>query len=313
MGNLTDTEKIKVFIEHEYPGSSNKVFREFVCELWENFQKYNLQDSTFIGGFTNGCREQLLERYSEMLFAWHFIQLGFLPTSKNEGPDLLIEHSGKKVWIEIITPRLKAPAGCTIEAQKAKRAIEDYLAPLQPKEVRTTDIPNEQILLRWTGALKEKKDKLTGYLKNNIVQTEDIYVIAINSISLGHCGFDGISQYPNSVEVTFAIGPMQVTINRKTLETISTKPSFRSEVTNHNNAPVRADCFLNSGYKGVSALMATHASLEFSKKSCPTLPCVLVHNPYASNPLPTRIFGALEEYVADNKGDTWEIRNLVNS
>jgi hypothetical protein len=322
MNNLTDTEKIKNFIDHEYPGSANKALRDFVSELWGNFQKYNLQDNIFASEFTNGCRKQSLERYSEMLFAWHFTQTGFLPTSKNEGPDLCIEHRGRKIWIEIITPRLEPPLGKTIEAQKAAKAIEDYLTPLRLGEVRTISIPNEQILLRWTAALKEKREKLTGctkngknvlgYLKNKIVQPGDVYVIAINSISLGRHGFHGISQYPNPVEATFAVGPIEMTINCATLETISTKPSFRPELINHNQSTVPADSFLNPCYKEVSALIATHADLGFPGQSNFAYPCVLVHNPYASNPLPQKIFGALEEYVAENRGTHWEIRNIVN-
>lgn len=323
MNSLIDTEKIKAFIEDKYPSSSNEVLKNFVYQLWETFQKYDLQDSAFVTEFTSGSCERLLQRYTEMLFAWYFIQLGFSPISKDKGPDLCIEHNGVRIWIEIITPQLLPPLGSGTEAKKAAKEIEDYLAPppTDPKKIRAISIPTKQILLRWTAALKEKREKLSGrktkknnqpgYIEEGIVKPEDCYVIAINSILLGRRGFIGISQRPNPIEATFAVGPIQVTINRETSEAIASEPSYRPYILNHNQSHVPADSFLNPDYKEVSALIATHVGLEAAIQSCPPSPRVLVHNPYAVNPLPKHIFKTGEEYVAEDKGEFWEIRNIV--
>lgn len=37
---------------------------------------------------------------------------------------------------------------------------------------------------------------------------------------------------------------------------------------------------------------------------------VVVHNPNSINPLPIGIFGAEEEYVAEDAGEEWEIRDI---
>ena len=317
-----DAEKIKAFIEGKYPSSIE--IRDFIYQLWEIFQKHDLQDSVFATEFTSGNHERLLQRYTEMLFSWYFIKLGFLPTSQDEGPDLCIDHNGMKIWIEIITPQLLPPSGNGTEAQKATREIEDYLAPppTDPKEIRAIDVPTKQILLRWTAALKEKKEKLTGknnrsnqlgYMEKGIVQPGDIYVIAINSVLLGHHGFVGISQYPNPVEATFAVGPIQVSINRKTSEVAHSEPSYRPHILNHNQSSVPTDSFLNPNYKEVSALIATHVGLEAAFQPRPPWPLVLVHNPYAVNSLPKRIFKAEEEYIAEDNGKFWTITNIVGS
>lgn len=325
MLNSTDSEKIRAFIEGEYPHPRDQDLKRFVYRLWNTFQDHNLNDSIFVTQFTSGCRQQLVERYTEMLFAWHFTQLGFRPTSKDMGPDLYIEHGDKKIWIEIITPRLTIPLGDGESAQRSAKAIEEYLAPPpnDPNAIRVTDIPTEQILSRWTSALKEKREKLTGtiiknkktlgYLDKNIVQTNDIYVIAINSISLGHHGFRGISQLPNAVEATLGVGPIEITINRKTSEIVSEGVSFRPNIINHNQSNIRTDSFLNPNYKEVSALIANNISLESNIYSCSKLPIVIVHNPHALNCLPQNMFGGIEEYVAENKGDFWEIRNIMRN
>ncbi|KAM3116392.1 hypothetical protein [Phormidesmis sp. 146-33] len=324
MKNLIDTARVKKFIEHKDPFSTDEVLKNFAYQLWETFQRYELEDSTFVTELTSGCRDRLLQRYTEMLFAWHFIQLGFSPTSKDEGPDLYVEHNGRRIWIGIITPQLTSPSGDGAEAQEVAKEIKDYLAPLptEPRKIRCLDLAmlTKPILLRWTAALKEKREKLTGkiikgvnqpgYIEKGIVKPEDIYVIAINSILLGHHGFVGISQYPNAIEATFAIGHIQIVINRETSKAISSEPSYRPYIINHNQSHVPADSFLNPDYKEVSALIATHAGLEFA---CPELPLVLVHNPYAVNPLPKRIFKAREEYIAEDKGDFWEIRNMTSN
>jgi hypothetical protein len=167
MKSLSDTEKIKAFIEDKYPSSIE--IRNSIYQLWETFQKHGLQDSAFVTEFTSGNHDRLLQRYSEMLFSWYFIKLGFLPISQDEGPDLCIDHNGTRIWIEIITPQLLSPSGNGTEAQRASKEIEDYLAPppTDPRDIRSIDIPTKQILLRWTAALKEKKEKLTGKKNKN--------------------------------------------------------------------------------------------------------------------------------------------------
>ena len=321
MKNL-DTEKIKAFIDGKY--SSSVEIRNFTWQLWETFQKHDIQDHAFTTEFTSGNHERLLQRYTEMLFSWHFIRLGFLPTSKDEGPDLRIDYNGMRIWVEIITPQLSRPSGNGTEAQKVARDIEGYLSPLltDPKEIPVIDIPTKQILLRWTAALKEKKEKLTGkknknsqlgYIENGIVKPEDVYVIAINSVLLGHSGFIGVSQYPNPVEVTFAAGSTQVSINRQTSEVTHSEPSYRPHILNYNQSSISADTFLNPNYKEVSALIATHVGLEAAFQHCPPSPLVLVHNPYAVNSLPKRIFNAEEEYIAEDNGKSWTITNIAGS
>jgi type I restriction enzyme S subunit len=277
--------------------------------------RFSCQDSHFVNQFTSGCRESFFQRYTEMLLAWYFIQLGFLPKSKEIGTDLFIEHNGTRIWIEIITPELKSPSGDGIEAQKAAREINDYLAPppTDPKNLPVNHPPHQQILLRWTAAIKDKKEKLTHYIENGVVKPEDVYVIAINSILLGRDGFTGISQAPNCIEATFAVGPIEININRETSEVRSAEPSYRSFVLNNNQSTVPTDNFLNPDYRHVSALMATHVGLEAATQLSPPSPFILLHNPHAVNPLPHKTFKTEKEYVAEVKGEFWEISNIVGN
>lgn len=320
MKNSIDTDKIKNFIEQtnlfKNPICEQK--KIFIIQLWEIFCKYDLQDSHFVKQFTSGYFESFFQRYTEMLLAWYFIQLGFSPTSREKGPDLFIEHNGTRIWIEIITPELKPTPGDAIEAQKAAREINDYLAPppTDPKDISIIHVPHQQILLRWTAAIQEKQKKLTRYIEKGVVKPEDVYIIAINSILLGRDGFTGISQAPNCIEATFAVGPIQININRETSEVRSAEPSYRPSVLNNNQSTVPTDNFLNflnPDYRHVSALMATHVGLEAATQLSPPSPLILLHNPHAVNPLPKKTFKTEKEYVAEVKGEFWEISNIVGN
>jgi len=313
--NLTDTEKIQAYLEARYLNDKyhrNRACKDFTLQLWETFQKHNLQDNDFVEQFTSEQNETHIQRYSEMFFAWYFVSLGYTPTSKDEGPDLCIDHNGQRIWVEIITPELTIPKGNSLAVQNAARAIQYYLAPPAKNlhSIRAKQVPSQQILLRWTAALREKRTKLFGYLEKGIVQPEDPYLIAINSKLLGDRDFTGISQWPNAVEATFAVGPIAMKINRQTHEAISTEPSYRPDVVNHNQSNIPADTFLDSSYKEISGIIATHVGLEVALQPKPPSPLVVVHNPSAVNPLPTHIFGAEKEYVAEAIGEEWEIRDI---
>jgi hypothetical protein len=313
--NLTDTEKIRAYLEERYPDAdhrNNRVYKDFALQLWETFQKYDLQDNDFVEQFTSENIETHIQRYSEMLFAWHLVNLGYVLTSKGKGPDLCIEHNGQRIWVEIITPTLIQPSADSFGAQRTAQLINDYQAPIpiNQKDIRLRDIPSEQILLRWTAALREKHHKLIGYLEKGIVQPEDPYLVAINSVLLGRHGFKGISQYSTPLEATFAVGPIKLTIGTETDEIINSGPSYRPILVKHNQANIPADTFLDHSYKKISGIIATHAGLEVAVQPNPPSLLVVVHNPNSVNPLPISIFGAKEEYIAEVVGDCWEIRDI---
>lgn len=171
------------------------------------------------------------------------------------------------------------------------------------------DFPHEQILLRWTAAIKQKAEVLlgiparqtNGYLANRIVSTNDCYIIAVNARLLR--GFDGmfseligISQFPFAVEATLAVGPIQIRINRNTRE--SSEPEHQQRYVIHKpvGLPVPADTFLDARFAPISAIWAT----DIDEGSVIDRPAsmLVVHNPRAANPLPPGLLPAQEEYSA---------------
>jgi|GEM_PF-458540 len=313
--NLTDTEKIRAHLEERYPDNEyrfNRACKDFALRLWETFQHHDLRDNDFVEQFTSENIETHIQRYSEMLFAWHFINLGYVPTSQRKGPDLCIEHNGQRIWIEIITPSLKPPSGDSPEAQRMAKLVQDYQAPppTKPENFRAIDVPCVPVLLRWTAALREKRNKWIKYLEKGLVQPNEPYLIAINSKLLGRHGFIGISQNPVPLEIAFAIGPMTITIDPKTVKEIDSGVSYRPHVMNHNQTDIPTRIFFDSSYKEVSGILATHVELDAATQPNPPSPLVLIHNPQATNPLPQGIWGAKEEYVAKRVEEHWRISDI---
>jgi type I restriction enzyme S subunit len=179
-------------------------------------------------------------------------------------------------------------------------------------------VPHEEIVLRWTAALKEKFERLEGctdkktgehkpgYVGKGIVAREDIYVVAVDGSRLSdHQRNTGISEFPYAVEAVFPLGPVAISIdpdgaNPKVHRTL------RYEVLNKNKRPVPTNIFLNPEYSGVSALLGCTGTRYGDLTE---LKMIVVHNPNAPVRLPKRFFGPnVTEYEStklENGEYTW--------
>lgn len=201
----------------------------------------------------------------------------------------------QKIWIEVICPE---PRGVPETWLKFNEGV--------------TDFPHEQILLRWTAAIKEKAGKLigsadgrtTGYLQEGIVAPEDAYVIAVNGCQLRkqpHSALIGISQFPFAAEAVFPIGPCELKIDRQTLEIVGRGYQHRPFVINQNGAKVPAYTFLDPRFNPISAIWAV--DIDGGAAIGNSDPMVVVHNPNADNNVPVGFLPSDSEYVATPASD----------
>ena len=229
------------------------------------------------------------QQLSEVLVANELARCGLAPVRKSDGPDFLIEHQGRRIWIEVICPEPKGiPA--------------DWLTTTNG----AVSLPHEAIILRWTAAIKEKFEKLagkpgrngTGYLAKGVVGAEDAYVIAVNGRLLRNHfpQIEGISQFPFAVEVTLAVGPYAVHINRDTLATVSSGLQHRPVLQKPNGAGVPSDTFFDPRYAPVSAVWALDFDLNVLFGA--GRPSIVVHNHAAQNRVPPDLLPVNSEYSA---------------
>jgi type I restriction enzyme S subunit len=278
---------------------------EYICALWEKFSNKQLNDSHFESEFTSGSLSKFYQRFTEMFLACHLIDAGFSLLSRDEGPDLLIQHERQKIWIEIVTPEPKGIPEYHLNPPK--------LSLEQPKSgfsLPIFNVPSNEILLRWTAALKEKYEKLEGRSKNGrwipgyrqkgIVTNDDIYVIAVNGIML--CGFRGISGYPYALESVYPIGAIEVTFSRETDEIINRSHQYRPHIPKRNGSDVPTDSFLNPAYAGIGAILGMSVGLDTTLDNKSKM--VIVHNYQAHNPLPRNVLMRdIDEYAPVDCGD----------
>jgi hypothetical protein len=157
---------------------------------------------------------------------------------------------------------------------------------------------HDAILRRWTSALKEKHEKLLGYLDKGIVASDQAYVIAVNSCLLPVLDELGSSGLPWPVEALFGAGTRHITLERGTLKYVSEHHDSRSSVPSRKGSPIPTDIFLDEYYAHLSAVLATAAMPDtIALHGDPYI--IVVHNPLAHNKVPLGILGASEEWVVD--------------
>lgn len=290
-------DQIATYLRDRY--ADNQEVYDCLMGLYAEYAAWGLKDRKFDQDFTDGRDEHFYPYVWEMLLARHLKKLDLDISSDDEGPDFRISHEGHNIWVEAVCP---SPEGLPAHWLSIRSINE-------PPQV--FDIPHEQMLLRWTAALKEKKEKLTGridgsgksrpgYMENGVVGADEPYVIAINSCRLSLRASDshyGISQRPFALEAAFPFGAIELVIDQATGRLIDQRHVFRASIKNINGADVPTDNFLNPEYSGVSAILGTPAGINAvcGEKA----PLALVHNPFAKNKLPIGILGADEEYVAE--------------
>lgn len=272
---------LRAAIEQRYPHNGGRVadMRERIIEVAQAYLDAGQGDANTLQRLCSADEFIYWQQLSEVLLGYQLGEAGITFTHQAVGPDFLIEHEGRRIWVEVITP---TPTGIPA----------NWLAPAEINSVR--DFPHEQILLRWTAAIKQKAEVLlgqpgqhAGYLAGGIVGADDCYVIAVNARLLrGYGGtfteLTGISRWPFAVEATLAIGPLQVRINRDTLD--SSEPEHQQRYVIHKpvGQPVPADTFLDERFAPISAIWAADID-EMTLLDRPAS-MVVVHNPRATHP-----------------------------
>jgi hypothetical protein len=290
---------IKEHLLSRYPSGFERTvaLREFIERICCRYIELRLADPNFERDLCFGNDARYWQRLSEALLAHEFLEIGLDLRPSRNGPDLLIHHGGRNIWIEVICPE---PVGIPMEW-------------LQSKLGEVITLPHEAILLRWTAAIKEKAEKLlgnadkgiAGYIDKGVVGAEDSYVVAIHGRLLrGQSCFasiTGISQWPFAVEAVFAVGPFAIQIDRRSLKATGSGHQHRPIIKKPSGASVPADTFFDPRFCHVSAIFA--ADLDGSHIIGNAKPTAVIHNPNAANPVPPGLLPAYWVYLTSEHGN----------
>ena len=290
---------IRTEIEKRFPGGHPRTaaVRQYLASACEQLVNRSLADPKFITELTSGSDQKFWACVSEALIADRLRDKEFGARGKRGvGPDFLVMNGTQRVWIEVICPE---PVGIP----------KDWLNPSSGSVV---EFPHEEVLLRWMSAIKAKAEALigsddgkqVGYAGSGLVGSGDAYVIAVNGCQLRGGRFPeliGISQFPFAAEAVFPVGPLQLRVDRTTLQVIDRGYQHRPFVLNKNGAAVPAHTFLDPRFNLISAIWAV--DLDGGSSIGNSEPMAVIHNPNATSRIPLGFLPADDEYEAVAQGD----------
>lgn len=296
-------------LEKRFPGDHPRAvaMRRHIANMCAEFVESGLADPKFVSELMSESDQKFWACVSEALVANRLRDKQFgKRKAVGAGPDFLVMDGDRKIWIEVICPE---PTGLPTEW-------------LDPKINEAVSFPHEEILLRWTSAIKAKSERLVGsedgtrkgYIASGVVDPADSYVIAVNGCQLRSGPFPallGISQFPFAAEAVFPVGPYQLQISRDTPKVVDRGHQHRPFVLNKNRAEVPALAFLDPRFNSVSAVWAL--DLNGSSAIGNSEPSAIIHNPNALNPVPVGFLPADDEYVATPFGSDLVLSKVSKS
>ncbi|MDM8561207.1 hypothetical protein [Candidatus Parabeggiatoa sp. HSG14] len=266
--------------------------RDFIKQLWTQYQGYN--DKKFL---SNARNEDFNGRFWEMYLTCSLLELGINVEKKSnstgEGPDIKIKEGAKTYWIEAIAPDIGESLD-VIQALEFKESIRD--------------VPDNEMTLRLLEAVIRKTKDRFKYIKKGILSEHEPYIIAINSLKLGH--FPDFEP-PRLIRGVLGIGMPIVQVNLKsgkfTDGGFSEQKSILKRKKSQELTVIPKTFFINRDfYDGISALLYSdinpyNCTPPFfdSSKDLMGDNFYLLHNPRAKNPLPHGFIKLGKEYWVD--------------
>lgn len=257
--------------------------RNHVEELWRYFEPYADPH------FRNEIAVNFQPRYWEMYLGYLALRakLSVMPKKKNKGkgPDLQITlTTGQNLFIEATAPGPGTGDNEVPEPTPLRVGVNEI----------AQDIPVEKILLRITSGIEEKFKAYDRYLRDQILRPNDPYIIAVNLGAMASARSEFFDP-PLIIRSLFGVGNLMVLFDRDNPGLRESHYSICHQIIKHSDKPIRTNYFLDSRYRGLSAIIFSDARpLSTPKPDGSELK--LVHNPYAENPVDRDLFKIGREY-----------------
>jgi len=263
--------------------------RELVERMWSSYWAY--ADEAFCTDLPRDC----FSRFWEMDLSCALLDLGHsLCERSGTGPDVCIEEGASRIWLEAVAPR----------AGSGPNGAPDLVADLIAREF-TDDayggVPGfGSQILRYRGAIKEKLAKYEQYLRSELIQPSEPYVIALNGFQVPGSIIDD-DDVPTILKAVYPLGPPKWRFDFAKGEVTDLGPSYRGAVKTAAGSDVPTTIFLDQHYAGVSAVLYARCDV-YNRPARPGGEFIVVHNREASNQLDRGWIRAGVEFWADHDG-----------
>jgi len=242
---------------------------ERIDRMWREVRPY--ADSNFESEFSR----HPYERAWELILGATLLRCGRRLIAKSPaGPDFKVEHDGLCVWVEATCPA---------------RGDGPDAIPIPPPDAMF-DYPERQIVLRIRGAIDEKSRQYQSFLPRGLVGAGDAFVVAVNGMRFPFIAEDASS--PAILKAVMPVGKPQLLVNQATGEMRGGRFAYQPTLIKQNGSAVATTCFLDPAFAHVSAVLFSEANFLMDANSeAANRYVTVIHNPLATNPLPSGWLG----------------------
>jgi hypothetical protein len=241
--------------------------RAYLDAAWQVFRAH--ADTNFATEFRRpGCFQS---RAWELRFAWTLRDIGLPFTGPKPGPDFAIPFANHTVYVEAVAPH---PTESLVANYEAARGF-------------GTVVPDAEIILRYTGAIAEKVQKIRDYRRTGTVGRHDPYVIALSGANIPQSSIEEWP-FPRILKPLFAIGEPYLSVPIDGCGETTQGIHRKEKRATAKGSPVSCRIFLEDGDRELSAVIFSAWDIKNrpeTRERPPGNDFLVVHNPYAENPM----------------------------
>jgi type I restriction enzyme S subunit len=268
--------------------------RAFINRLFnDHFEPY--ADEHFVSNFPLEC----LSRFWELYLGCALRDRGFKLVSRENrsaagGPDFCIEQNGSHLWIEAVVPNI----GSGLDSLPLKE--------VQPPDRLQPD-PEDQIILRYCSAIRDKYCGHLRHLNQGLVSARDPFIIAINGAGIPFKFWDDSSflgEIPYAVRAVLPVGRPFVVLSATPKQVVKEGFEHQPFIVKLSGSRVPKDIFLDCTFSMISGLLFVN-SHPFSCTALEVGNFSLLHNYLAFNKVPEGWLGSGIEWRLKPEGDKY--------
>jgi hypothetical protein len=260
--------------------------RQNCDDLWRDFEPF--ASGHFLAEFPYRYHQRWFEMYLTVALLRAGIQLECPETG---APDIRAVIDGRIVWIEATAPTGGAESN-------PDRVVETR--PTDPSQESVAyRVPTENVILRVSGALRDKSIKIREYRDESIIGPDDCALIAINICGIPHGFYDPVKY---ALGATYGVGNQYVTIDPTTHQTVDSGWQYRAAIPRSSGSPVDVSPFLRPGLEHVGGAIV--GSLNSANCDHPIgRDFIQLPNQFATRPYPQGRIKMGREWVLTDAGD----------
>lgn len=212
--------------------------RGYIDGLWQIYRQF--ADRDFVAEFPRRPEE----RFWEMYLGCSLLDMGLELRKSDPGPDLLVIKDDKRIWIEATAP--------TAGDQDSKDRVPE-IVPISEGGTAQR-VPVEQIIMRYTSAIEEKRRKFARYAERNVVSGEDVCIIAVSGAHLAPRGGYG-DTIPYIARAVYPFGHAYVGFDSKSLAVVDQGYTLRESIQKHSGISIPTTAFVSREYERIAGVI----------------------------------------------------------